>query len=75
MLGIIDRFEGEYIVVESEDKIYSVKKDISKENLQEGDVVNLEIKNKSIVSIKKNLRETQKRKEYIVNLTKDMWNY
>ncbi len=74
MLGIIDRFEGEYIVVESEDKIYSVKKDISKENLQEGDVVNLEIKNKSIVSIKKNLRETQKRKEYIVNLTKDMWN-
>ena len=28
MLGIIDRFEGEYIVVESEDKIYSVKKDI-----------------------------------------------
>ena len=74
MLGIIDRFEGEYIVVESEDKIYSVKKDISKENLQEGDVVNLENKNKSIVSIKKNLRETQKRKEYIVNLTKDMWN-
>ena len=74
MLGIIDRFEGEYIVVESEDKIYSVKKDISKENLQEGDVVNLEIKNKSIVSIKKNLRETKKRKEYIVNLTKDMWN-
>ena len=74
MLGIIDRFEGEYIVVESEDKIYSVKKDISKENLQEGDVVNLEIKNKSIVSIKKNLRETQKSKEYIVNLTKDMWN-
>ena len=74
MLGIIDRFEGEYIVVESEDKIYSVKKDISKENLQEGDVVNLEIKNKSIVSIKKNLRETQKIKEYIVNLTKDMWN-
>ena len=74
MLGIIDRFEGEYIVVESEDKIYSVKKDISKENLQEGDVINLKIKNKSIVSIKKNLRETQKRKEYIVNLTKDMWN-
>lgn len=74
MLGIIDRFEGEYIVIESDGKIYNVKKDISKENLQEGDVVNLEIKDKSIVSIKKNLQETQKRKEYIVNLTKDMWN-
>ena len=28
MLGIVDRFEGKYIVVEVEDKIYNVKKDI-----------------------------------------------
>ena len=74
MLGIVDRFEGKYIVVEVEDKIYNVKKDISKENLQEGDVVNLEIRDKIVISIKKNLQETQKRKEYIKNLSKDMWN-
>ncbi len=74
MLGIVDRFEGKYIVVEVEDKIYNVKKDISKEELKEGDVVNLEIRDKIVISIKKNLQETQKRKEYIKNLSKDMWN-
>ena len=71
MLGIVDRFEGKYIVVEVEDKIYNVKKDISKEELKEGDVVNLEIRDKIVISIKKNLQETQKRKEYIKNLSKD----
>ena len=74
MLGIVDRFEGKYIVVEVEDKIYNVKKDISKEELKEGDVVNLEIRDKIVISIKKNLQETQKRKEYIKNLSKDMCN-
>lgn len=74
MLGIVDRFEGKYIVVEVEDKIYNVKKDISKEELKEGDVVNLEIRDKIVISIKKNLQETQKRKEYIKKLSKDMWN-
>ena len=74
MLGIVDRFEGKYIVVEVEDKIYNVKKDISKEELKEGDVVNLEIRDKIVISIKKNLQETQKRKEYIKNLSKDIWN-
>lgn len=74
MLGIVDRFEGKYILVEVEDKIYNVKKDISKEELKEGDVVNLEIRDKIVISIKKNLQETQKRKEYIKNLSKDMWN-
>ena len=74
MLGIVDRFEGKYIVVEVEDKIYNVKKDISKEKLKEGDVVNLEIRDKIVISIKKNLQETQKRKEYIKKLSKDMWN-
>ena len=74
MLGIADRFEGKYILVEVEDKIYNVKKDISKEELKEGDVVNLEIRDKIVISIKKNLQETQKRKEYIKNLSKDMWN-
>ena len=74
MLGIVDRFEGKYIVVEVEDKIYNVKKDISKEELKEGDVVNLEIRDKIVKYIKKNLQETQKRKEYIKKLSKDMWN-
>lgn len=74
MQGIIDRFEGEYIVIEINEKMYNVNKDISKEDLQEGDVVDIKMENNVIVDIKKNLQETLKRKEYIKNLTKDMWN-
>ena len=74
MLGIVDRFEGKYIVVEIEDRIYNAKKDILEEELKEGDVVNLEIRDGIVISIKKNIQETQKRKEYIKKLSKDMWN-
>lgn len=74
MLGIVDRFEGKYIVVEVEDRIYNAKKDILEEELKEGDVVNLEIRDGIVISIKKNIQETQKRKEYIKKLSKDMWN-
>ena len=68
MLGIVDRFEGKYIVVEVEDRIYNAKKDILEEELKEGDVVNLEIRDGIVISIKKNIQETQKRKEYIKKL-------
>lgn len=74
MIGIVDRFEGKYIVVEVEDRIYNAKKDILEEELKEGDVVNLEIRDGIVISIKKNIQETQKRKEYIKKLSKDMWN-
>ena len=74
MLGIVDRFEGKYIVVEVEDRIYNAKKNILEEELKEGDVVNLEIRDGIVISIKKNIQETQKRKEYIKKLSKDMWN-
>lgn len=74
MLGIVDRFEGKYIVVEVEDRIYNAKKDILEEELKEGDVVNLEIRDGIVISIKKNIQETQKRKEYIKKMSKDMWN-
>lgn len=74
MLGIVDRFEGKYIVVEVEDRIYNAKKDILEEELKEGDVVNLEIRDGIVISIKKNIQETQKRIEYIKKLSKDMWN-
>ena len=74
MLGIVDRFEGKYRVVEVEDRIYNAKKDILEEELKEGDVVNLEIRDGIVISIKKNIQETQKRKEYIKKMSKDMWN-
>ena len=74
MQGIIDRFEGKYIVIEVGDKMYNVDKKISKEYLQEGDVVDIKMENNVIVYVKKNVQETLKRKEYINNLTQDMWN-
>ena len=74
MQGIIDRFEGKYIVIEVGHKMYNVEKKISKEYLQEGDVVDIKMENNVIVYVKKNVQETLKRKEYINNLTKDMWN-
>ncbi len=74
MQGIIDRFEGKYIVIEIDSKMYNVDNNISKESFKEGDVVDVKMEKNVIVDIKKNIKETLKRKEYIKNLTKDMWN-
>ena len=73
MRGIIDRFEEGYIVVEVNDKIYNIDKDIAKDNLKEGDVVDLILENEKVISIKKNDTKTQARKKQIEDLVKDMW--
>jgi hypothetical protein len=39
MRGIIDRFEGDYVIVEMDDKLLSVKREAFPAQAQEGDVV------------------------------------
>lgn len=69
MKGIIDRFEGDYAVVEFENKIM---KDIEKKHLpseaKEGDVI-IFTGQKYIIDIK----ETIDRKNEIKKLTENLW--
>ena len=73
MKGIIDRIEGNIVVVEAQDKMYNVAISEIEETLAEGDVVEFEIENEKCVSIKKDESATIDRKKYIQDLTKDMW--
>ena len=68
MLGVIDRFEGKFAVIELEDeKIINIKKiDIPKE-AREGDVLNIN----DVITI--NYEETKKRKKRIEDVTKNSW--
>ena len=66
---IIERFEGNFAVCEDENKnIINIKKEEIPEDAKEGDILVLE-KNKYIVDY----TETQNRKKYIQELTKDLW--
>ena len=73
MNGIVDRIEGNIIVVELENKIYNVSIDLAIGTILEGDVVDIEFKEDKSVSLKRNDEKTLQRKEYIKNLAKDMW--
>lgn len=65
MKFIIDRFEGDYAVVELENKkMANVPKDILPEEAVEG----------SVISIVIDEDETMKRKEKIKKLIDDLWN-
>ncbi|NMM62086.1 DUF3006 domain-containing protein [Clostridium sp. P21] len=69
MTGIIDRFEGEFAVVELENmKMVNIEKGKIPEEAKEGDVLNID----NIITI--NYVETKKRKSNIEKLTKDLWN-
>lgn len=72
MKGIIDRIENGFVVVEVEGKIYNVPIEKCDGEVHEGDVVEIE-KYEEIISIKTNEEETKNRKEYIDDLTKNMW--
>lgn len=72
MKGIVDRIEEGIVVVEVEDKIYNVPIEKCVGDIHEGDVVDIE-KYEEIISIKANDEETKSRKEYIDDLTKNMW--
>lgn len=63
MKVIIDRFEGEYAVVETEDKImFNLPKALVLGS-REGDVISIEIDEE----------ETNNRKNHIQNLMDDLW--
>lgn len=73
MKGIVDRIEENIIVIEYDEKMYNVDSFLIHEQLDEGDVVEIIIQDNKIASLKKDLKGTLSRKEYINKLTKDMW--
>jgi len=61
----IDRFEGEVAVIELENKkMINISKEILPINAKEGDIISVNIDDKS----------TAQRKESISKLIKDVWN-
>jgi len=73
MKGIVDRIEDSIVVIETDEKMYNVDIERTDGTLKEGDVVELIIQDDYIVEVRKNVEETQSRKEYINDLIKDMW--
>jgi len=68
MLGIIDRFEAEFAVVELENKkIINIEKNKIPIEAIVGDVLNIG----NYITI--DLEETEKRKKYIEKLTENLW--
>ncbi len=68
MIGIIDRFESEFAVVELEnEKMINIKRTEIPKEAKEGYVLNIEEK------ITINYEETEKRKRKIDEITKDIW--
>lgn len=67
---IIDRFEGNYAVCEDENKqMHNIELRFIEDNPKEGDIIE-----NNNGSFKINVEETKKRRKYIEDLTKDMWN-
>lgn len=67
MEGIIDRFEGDKVILEIEEKVSVFNRELFPINAKEGDIVEY-IDNKFIIKEE----ETKKRKEYIDNLFKKL---
>lgn len=68
MTGIIDRFEGEFAVVELENmKMINIEKNKIPKEAEEGDVINIE----DVITV--NYAETKKRRNNIENLMEDLW--
>ncbi|NFO18109.1 DUF3006 domain-containing protein [Clostridium botulinum] len=69
MKGIIDRFEGNFAVIELENKkMINIDKDITPKKAKEGDVINIE---GDIITL--NEKERERLKKEIDELTEDMW--
>jgi hypothetical protein len=69
MKVIIDRFEGEYAVCEKENReIIDIKTEIIPKEAKEGDVLDIQ-GDKITIDVK----ETERRKKEIEELTKDLW--
>lgn len=70
MKVVIDRFEGDYVVCEKEDRtMVDIKKADLPSEAKEGDVLNIE--GDTIVI---DLEETVKRKSEIEKLTENLWS-
>lgn len=68
MTGIIDRFEGEFAVVELENmKMINIEKNKIPKEAEEGYVINIE----DVITV--NYAETEKRRNNIENLMEDLW--
>ncbi|SKA79211.1 Protein of unknown function [Clostridium sp. USBA 49] len=71
MLGIIDRFEGDFAVVELyNEKMISINKKYIPKEAKEGYVIDIDEVNKKIII---NYEETKKRNDKIKSITKDLW--
>lgn len=69
MKAIIDRFEGEYAVCESEEgSMFNLKRSKLPSGASEGDVILIDGDNVSI-----DTNATKQRKEYIRKLADDIW--
>lgn len=64
MQVIIDRFEGDFAIVETQDKVYVNLPRILLPKAKEGDVINIDI----------DAAETEKRKKVIGSLAKEVWS-
>ena len=73
MQGIVDRIEDDIVVIEIEGTMYNVDIELLEDEISEGDVVDVEFWENEIVSVTKDYTQTQKREEYIDELTRDMW--
>lgn len=73
MTGIVDRIENNIVVIEINEEMYDVDISLAQDKVAEGDVVDIELKDEKIVSIKKNNTSTKSREKYIKEITKDMW--
>lgn len=67
MFGVIDRFEGEFAVIETDDgKILNLKINLLPKDISEGDVINLD-------NLTVDKKETKKRKNDIKRIAKDLF--
>lgn len=65
---ILDRFEGEYVIIEIDGEIVNIEKHLVHEGVKEGDV--LVLRDGLYYT---DQEETEKRREYIKNRFKDLW--
>lgn len=65
---IVDRFEGNYVVIEIDGKIVNVKKSKVSKDVKEGDILKLVDE-----MYYKDKKATENRKKKIENKFKDMW--
>lgn len=68
MLGVVDRFEGDYVVIEIEGQTKDINKNEVSSNIKVGDIVKL------VNGVwTTDVTETKQRKERIKKLMDDVW--